>query len=228
MKARENIGLLQTTPVFIGTGGSLQGNIGDFTPNFTFAGGILVDDILLFVVENDSASTVPAAPAGYASVLNSPQTDAGSRLSVFWKRATAAESAPTIADTGDHQAGAVLLFRGCVNSGNPWDVTAGSNSNGTSISCPTVTTTGPLRLIVAIASTGLDANSTTEFSAWANANLVSVTEILDGVDSSGNGGGVGAAVGVKVNTGATGATTATAANSSPHGLLTIALKGFGP
>ena len=40
-------------------------------------------------------------------------------------------------------------------------------------------------------------DSTTEFSGWTNASLTGVTEIVDFTESNGDGGGIGAAVGVK-------------------------------
>lgn len=226
MKLRPHCGLLVTTPVFIAAG-TFANNSGDATPGLP--AGIQADDILMLIVQSVGTDPDPAAPAGYA-LITKAETVSGTSLviNVFWKRATASESAPTVIDTGDHQCAQILAFRGCTPIGNPWDDTnTNTQTATTAVSISGATTTGPLRLIVAIAGTSLDANSTTEFSGWTNANLVSITEITDQVGNSNLGGGFGAAAGVKTLAGAVGTTTATSANSNTHANICIALKGFG-
>ena len=47
-------------------------------------------------------------------------------MTVFWARASQdAPTSPTTSDSGDHQIGTILAFRGCIASGDPWDVTSG-------------------------------------------------------------------------------------------------------
>lgn len=190
--------------------------------------GYQADDVFLLLQETKATDGAPVAPAGWAEVTNSPSTDSTTRISVFWKRTDGTETDPLIlSDAGDHQMAVILAFRNCALTGNPWDVTAAgaAGSSTTSISVPTVTTTGTDRLILAIATSTKEADSTTEFSGWTNANLTGITEIVDFTESNGDGGGIGAAYGFKATAGATGATTATSANATRHAYLTIALKG---
>jgi hypothetical protein len=92
----------------------------------------LTNDIALLFVESANEAITLSTPAGFVEITNSPQgtgTAAGTaatRLAVFWCRATSsAMGAPTVADPGDHVIAQILTFRGCVTSGNPWDITAG-------------------------------------------------------------------------------------------------------
>jgi hypothetical protein len=237
-----------------GTGGSSGGSGGDIIPAFVAAGtakhsigsttvpypaGVLTDDILILLQETAGGDAAPAAPSGWTEITNSPSADTTgtsaqkTRISAFWKRynsstdfleAILGVSSP---DAGDHQNAIIVAFRNCYLLGNPWDVTAAGTAGlaTTAVSCPTVTTTGTNRLVLAVASTSIETSSTTEFSGWTNANLTGITEIVDFTTTSGDGGGIGAAYGFKATAGATGATTATAVNNERHAYLTIALKG---
>jgi len=169
----------------------------------------------------------------WTEVVNSPQNTGtagaagGTRLSIFWKRAvSAAETSPTITDTGDHQVGVIITYRGCATTGVPINITAGGvlTPAGTTITFPSVTTTVKGCLIVLAASSDTDANSTTEFSSFINAGLSNLTERIDYIGNTGRGGGFGVADGGKVVAGATG-TTAVTVVSTVSAFLTIALKG---
>jgi hypothetical protein len=195
--------------------------------------GVTTDDILILLQETNASDAAPTAPSGWAEITNSPSTDSTfTRLSAFWKRYDGTGSDVTsgmlLSDAGDHQIAVILGFRNCIQTGNPWDVTAaGSNgASDTSMSLPSVTTTGTNRLILLAASTDYEQDDTgAEFSGWTNASLTGITEILDFHEDNGDGGGIGAAYGFMATAAATGATTATSANAGRHAYLTIALKG---
>ncbi len=188
------------------------------------------NDIGLLLIEScgGEAATLSTA-SGFAAVTNSPSatgtTTNGTRITAFWCRATSsAMAAPIVADPGNHAYSRILTFRGCITTGNPWDVTAAAQkaSASTSASAPTVTTTVANTLIVNIISRDNDLAGAA-FSAWANASLTNVTEHVDDGDTSGNGGGFAVASGGKATAGATGVTTATV-TSTINASLTIALK----
>ncbi len=189
-------------------------------------------DVALLIVETANQAVTLSTPAGFVAVTNSPQgtgTAAGTsatRLTVFWKRATSsAEATPTVADSGDHQIARIITFRGVTASGNPWDVTAGNVASSASrtVTIPGTTTTVANSLVVAIVARANDSSSSSA-SSWANSNLTSLTERIDGGTTSGNGGGFAVATGVKATAGATGNTTATLSSSSVQGRMCIALK----
>ncbi|OGP65883.1 MAG: hypothetical protein A3K22_01285 [Deltaproteobacteria bacterium RBG_16_42_7] len=195
-----------------------------------------IDDIALLFVESMGEEAV-LTPAGFAPVLNSPQNvntgNNGTRLTVFWVRATsAAMPNVTITDPGNHCVAQILTYRGVIATGDPWDVTGGGTENvfDTSLTASGVTTTVADTLIVVAAAQGRDANSTTTFAnvgaagGWANANLTGIAERADFARRNGNGGGFGVMDGVKATAGATGNTTATLSNAFRKAFLTIALK----
>jgi hypothetical protein len=163
-------------------------------------------------VETDRAQDL-TDPAGWTVILDQQgrshlDTAQDTRAHVYWKRAGASESAPSIADSGDHTIAIIVAFRGCKISDSPVDTSASNNPvSGTSIACPTITTSVANALVIAGAMHG----GNTTFSSWSNGNLSSLGEILDFNDTSGNDGSVGLAIGWKAAAGAVGTTTVTVA-----------------
>jgi hypothetical protein len=187
------------------------------------------DIALLFVESCGGEAATLSTPAGFVNVTNSPQstgtTTNGTRLTVFWCRATSSSmSSPTVADPGNHVYGGILTFRGVISTGDPWDVTAGGakSSASTTTTFGAVTTSVSNELVVLAASRDNDL-AVAAWSGWTNANLTGLTEYSDAGTISGNGGGIGVATGVKSTAGDTGTTTATV-TSSVDGHMTIALK----
>jgi hypothetical protein len=189
----------------------------------------IADDVALLFVEAAGGEAVTlTTPSGFTECANSPQATgagtAGTRIHAYWHRATSAAMASVvIGDAGDHVFGTMLTFRGCIDTGDPVNVTAGAVKTPatTAFSSPTVTTTVGGCLVVAAVARDDDI-ATAEFSAWANANLVSIAEMFDLGTTSGNGGGIGIGGGIKAAAGATGATTGTVV-SSINASITIAL-----
>ena len=211
-----------TIPSVRAVGNVISGS-GDVGPNIPV--GTTTNDIMLLFCETNGQTV--AAPSGGWALIDT-QTTTGTRLTVFWKRATASESAPTVVDPGDHVIARIMSISGCVEVGDPWDTYLGGveATDDSSLSATGVTTSVANTLIVVACSTGFDngVNDTTGFSSWVNANLSSVTEQIDNRRSAGDGGTLGVATGGKATAGATGATTATLAPADPKAFLTIALK----
>jgi hypothetical protein len=205
--------------------GTIASGTGDITPGLP--AGWAVNDIFLVFCESGTADPAPAVPTGYAHVTGSSVSTTGTRLTVFWKRATAAESAPLIADTGNHQSARMMAFRGCRTTGNPWEITQTSVEAvvDTTGSASGPTTTQANELIVIACSSDYDpaADDTAGYSAFTNAALGSLTEQIDNRSAAGGGGGLGVATGTKATAGAVGATTYTLANAANKAHLVIAL-----
>jgi hypothetical protein len=187
------------------------------------------DIAILFVESCGGQAATLSTPAGFVNVTNSPQSTgtgtAGTRITAFWCRATSSSmSSVVVGDPGDHVYGRILTFRNVIATGDPWDVTAGGikATASTTTTFGTVTTSVDNTLIVLAASRGNDSTSAA-WSSWTNANLSNLTERSDGGTTSGNGGGIGVATGVKATAGSTGQTTATV-TSNVDGHMTIALK----
>ncbi len=110
------------------------GGTGDVTP--ALPTGWAEGDIFLLTVE--SANQPGATPSGYTAAYTARGTGtaggtSSGSLEVFWKRATASESAPTVADRGDHTIAAMTAWRGCKASGTPLtlDIDSGTTSDTT-------------------------------------------------------------------------------------------------
>lgn len=216
-------------PTFVAAGAVASG-VGTIAP--AIPAGVLANDILLLFVESANQTISLTTANGFAEVTTSPQgtgTAAGTaatRLAVYWKRATGSDSAPTVADSGDHQVGRIIAIRGCKTSGDPWNVTPAGDvaaTASTSVTIPGVTTSVNNCMIVVAVSNATD-TTTAQTSAWTNSNLSSLTERIDSNATAGNGGGFGVATGILATAGATGSTTATLATSSVQGRMCIALE----
>jgi hypothetical protein len=216
-------------PVFQALG-TAQGGVSTITVSWPV--GHAVDDVALLLVESANEAVSLSTPSGFVEITGSPQGTgvaadvAATRITAYWCRATSTTMPDAVvADAGDHVIGRILTFRGCIGTGNPWDVTAGSvqASAVTGITNPSVTTTIGNTLIVLIATNCTD-TSTGQYINWTNANLSSVTLQCNLGSISGNGGGIGVATGIMVQPGATGTSTSTLSTASAQGLLTIALK----
>lgn len=212
-------------PTFVAVG-SPDGQVGNIAPTLP---AHLANDVFLLICETDASGAIAAPSGGWAEVENSPQTDftpTGTTLGVFWLRAASdSEPGPSVLDAGNHCYGVVGSFRGCVESGDPWDVTAGGATAGTSSSIiiPGATTTVADCLIAATMSHGSDIDGP-RVSGFANADLGSVTEQFDNCTIMGNGGGVAFATGTKAAAGAYGNTTGTLASAYYQAWLSVALK----
>lgn len=213
-------------PDYVGKGTFASGTAG-ITPGLP-AGWAEGD---LFILQIESANQTIATPSGWTEVPNSPQSTGtaaaagGVRLAVFRRWATASESAPSIADSGDHTTALISAYRG-VDPTSPINASAGGvdSSATTSISTPSVTTTVANCLVLHLL--GLDkdlADSDTITGTWTNGNLGSITERHDQTVTSGAGGGVALVTGIKASAGSVGATTNTADSSTTHAYITLAL-----
>lgn len=195
---------------------------------------IQTDDILLLWVETENqAVTVSNQNGGtWTEVTSTSPQGTGTaggpgatRLTLFWSRYNGTQGNPTISDSGDHQRGVILAYRGCVTSGDPWDVKAGDvlASASTTVTIPGATTTTDGCMAVFGVANTTDTN-TSQTSSFTNANLTSVAHRTTGNSTTGNGGGASVGDGIKTTAGAIGNTTTTLLTSSVQGRIMIALK----
>lgn len=213
-------------PTVVGVGAAASG-AADITPALPGGYTAVADDIWITGHECDNADTL-VPPTGWALIQNSPvATGTPTKLSAIWHRAVGGDTAPVIADVGNHQVGRMIVIRGCIATGNPWDVATATQElvADTSVSIASITTSLADCLILAMFSTGQDIASTAGATGWANANLSSVTERMDDWTALGTGGGFSMMTGGKATAGATGASTATLSlTANFKAQLHIALK----
>jgi hypothetical protein len=214
--------------------GAFTPGTGTITP--PYPASMAANDVCLLVVESENQAIFLTTANGFAEVnpgVWSPQsagtaaTSPASRLAVYWKRTVGGDTAPTVADSGDHTTGQIHCFSGVITSGNPWDTGAGGNDGGandTTGRIPGSTTTVADTLIVLITSTSNNGTSTTQCSGWTNADLANLTERTDNTNTSGLGGGHCLATGDRAVAGSYTTTTVTLANTSYKGAMSLALK----
>lgn len=217
---RSHIAPVLPTHVAVGTIASGTTTIAPALP-----GSIATGDILVLFCEsaNQAVSISNQAGGTWSQASNSGNgtgtagSTGATRLTVFWSRYNGTQTAPTVADPGNHVIGRMYAVRGCIETGDPFHATNGGTegTSDTSGSISGLTTTIPNCFILSAISTDFDpgANGTAEFSSFANGDLASVTERIDNVRTDGNGGGIGMCSGTKAAAGTIGATTVTHANA---------------
>jgi len=208
-------------PVVVGVG-TVAAGVGAVEP--TLPAGSQAGDIAVWVGETNGTGTLTVS--GFTTAGNSPQKPASgaTKLWVFWRRLETASDATISNDSGDHCIARIIVVRGCVATGDPFDVTAGGTDDtaDTSGAIPGATTTVYNCLVLAAGCHGSDTAVT--FGSWTNANLTDVTERMDDSTSEGDGGGIGLATGGKVAAGDYGTTAVTYSASVRKGLWSGALK----
>lgn len=225
--------VVNPVPPVISIPGASGASTSAFFPNFA---NVQTNDILLLVVETSGngsdVTPVPGEP-GWNILAGTPLFDGnasptlGSKLHVWWYRATAPIefASVTFSDSGDHQVGRVYLIRGCVPSGDPFDVigTATKPVPSTSASAPSITTTVPQTLVVSIVSQPMD-STVLQFSAPSNTGLTSLAGLDEIATNVGNGGGFVIASGIKRQPGETGTINYSTVSSVSNASVVIAFK----
>lgn len=212
------IGSSSTAPVTPASKGTWASGTTSCAP--TYPTGIRAGHLIFVAVESSDSTTAagtPSTPAGYTKIFEETQ-GAGATgvttLTIFAKVADGTESGTlSISGIGNHGSANIFTVKNA-KADAVTDIIVGTGGGGASSpSVPSVASRLAGELVVAILADTRDANWTTQFSAWANANLDSITEWEDHGTSSGAGGGIGVAYGSLTADGSTGATTATQASA---------------
>jgi hypothetical protein len=215
---------LPTVPTIVSVGSAFSST---GAPTATLPGTHAAGDILVLCLETSNEANLTVS--GYTQL--GPKNGIGGlsagslKLSIFWKVDGGSESAPTIADSGDHTYGVMFAVRGCPTTVDPfailgqkWKFTAsvtGTSDVGTTMmdNC----------LIVSIFAHAIDSASA-QASSPTNAGLTSVTEAFDGATTDGIGGGICVVSGIMANRGTVPATTVTWAASTVDVSTLIAFR----
>jgi hypothetical protein len=197
--------------------------------------GHAVDDIAILHLcnkGNDAGPTLPAGWTAFAAHPNGPGAVSSNYpiQSLFWRRATStSETAAAISDGGQRTYGRMIVVRGCVTTGTPFDegtaygAIGSAESTTTTPSIPAVTSSVNDCLILALYECvgGLDPGL---ISGFTNANLTSVTNLHEDHSTAGGGYSTYAASGVLTTAGSSGATTAEFTELRRHASIQIAMK----
>jgi hypothetical protein len=155
----------------------------------------------------------PATPSGWTLCPGSP-IGSGPYFNAYWQRASGVGTPSFTAPSGGGASRVLIAnYSGCITSGSPIDVAdAQGNASSTTVAIPTLTTTGPNRLVVV--GVGVFTSSVTGFS---NSTLGSFT-------TRGSNGNLRLADGSLASAGSSGTSTATISSSVVSGSTAIALK----
>jgi hypothetical protein len=185
------------------------------------------------IITTETASQDPSflQQDGFAEGPDSPQTigAAGGATSTqmrwYWKRLTsdAEETVQMSRNGGDHIAYIMHLYRGCRQTGNPWDVTSGGTSASSTAVSITGDTTTVDNCLVVVMSTNATNTTTSQWSGWSGTGFVNPQERINQNHTAGNGGGIAVTTGEVATAGAYGPITATLATASVQAWVTVAL-----
>lgn len=200
-------------PSFVAAG-TVQNGLAAITPGIP--AGIQNNDILLLLVQTQGAQPA-TAPSGWtdASISNTAGTTAGLSLAVFWKRTTGTESAPTVADSGDHQIAIIYAFRNCRSTATPINgfSTTSVTAASTTYTAPTVTSTYADCLGLAFMGNAIDSNTNSSPQTATNSAGRTPTLIDSQNSNTGSGGGWSTFTFPVTAVGASGTTSGTGTSS---------------
>jgi hypothetical protein len=175
-------------PTFVDAGAGSAAAAAALTVPWPTSPMYAVDDIGLLFIETAGGSATPtlSTAAGFAAVTGGPastgSSTAGTKLHVFWCRATStSQASPVISSLADHTFAVILTFRGCVKTGNPWSGTPAWGTKATAsttTSATGLTTTDANCLVVGAVTKDLDSASAF-LTTIANSNLANRTERFD-------------------------------------------------
>jgi hypothetical protein len=221
---------------FTSTGGPSAAFVG--TPQSATTAAVTVPwpshvagDIGILCVERAGGSASPTLTTanGFVAVPGGEQTTGattlGTKMTLFWCRATSsAMAAPVVAASADHQYAAIFTARGCIATGNPWDVVGGGvkATASTAVAATGVTTTVPNTTIAYVVARDNDTNGAI-FTGLTNAGIAFNNTLFDNGTNSGGGGGFAVATGLLAAAGASGSLSGTMA-SGILAWVTIALR----
>jgi hypothetical protein len=147
------------------TAGTVLGGSNSTAANVPVPAGVVADDIVLVLLYVETTHAV-TPPAGFAEAPASPaDVSAGIQshdLHVYWRRATGADSGTygfTLAAGVGWRSGVAMTISGCIATGSPFDTGTGAPNSAVktttadgSVPAVSLTTTGPDRLLVWMAS----------------------------------------------------------------------------
>jgi hypothetical protein len=208
--------------------GAVSGAVSAITP--ALPASLATDDILFLVVQTRSGQAVSVANAagGTWNLIGQPQDGQtpGNKLSLWWSRYNGTQTAPTTSDSGDHQVGGIVAYRGCLATGDPYEALVNTGNSGatadTTFTSTGLVTLGVDRRYVVFAGRSFD-TAGAQYSAWTNADVANGSEDFDDGSTAGVGGGVAVWSAEKAAAGTIGATTATVAASTTDTWCELAL-----
>jgi hypothetical protein len=209
--------------------GTAAGGTGTVSPGIPT--GTTTNDIMILHIEGEGEDADADGQGDFGGTLigtvanDTAGGPSDTRHTLYWKRAGASESAPTVSDAGQHTLAVITSWRGCLIASSPIHKQQSSfdDTADTSPSFTGVTTTENNCMIVASGSVG----KVVTYSSWTNASLASISQAWTGTTVStaaGSDGSIHCAYGILTTAGASGTTTASSDGSQKEANWVIALQ----
>lgn len=198
-----------TTPTLVGVGAFTVGNdLGGVAQTVALPSGVLSGDYLVVIYQFSDRNTATCSLTSIQSI-----TGTGHKLAMAGG-VYSGGSAPTVTVSGPLQLVAFCVaLRGVTSVDASTSSTPTAMSAGSGNSIANVTTTTNNTYLITAMGHDLTTSSSSIFSAWANADLESITELGERSTTFSDDGGLVAVGGLKKNSGATSDSTFTASTS---------------
>lgn len=171
-------------------------------------------DVLLAFVWCKTGATFSGAPSGFTELPTGEVSNGGIRFRAYWKRAqdeTSATYTWTLSGTADC-AGALLVYRGCIGTGAPFDAESGAAF--TSDSTPSTS---------AVTALGVNRRIVTMYGSASNVTQTAPSGQIERGDTQNAAGSLASNDEVQAASGTTGAKTATLSGSASGAAWIVAL-----
>lgn len=219
-----NAGLATTGLAFSVTSATPSVAVG----NSTSTGWIRKGDVVVAVESSQQIINMARSPVGNdMRFCGTGRLVVGDiTMTVKWRRLLGDETSIVSADIGAANAMSIVILGGCCPTGTPFENLGEATEASTDTSVEFTGNTAGFNeeLILLLASHGIDANSTNQYSGYTNANLTQIEEIADNGSNAGNGIGIGMATGILATAGSVGTTTATLGASDVDITVTLGFK----
>ncbi len=185
---------------------------------------------ILVALAASTSTGVLTTPSGWTKKIETTNSTAHVQT-IFWKRAGASESAPSITGQQFEVQSQIVAFSGCITTGDPFSAAAGqANASSTTVTAPTITPGSANEMILFGIAWSTQGAGTSTFSGYSGTNPT----FAEAFDSQFGGGvvynlSIALAYGLKTDATATGARTATgsAAELNTGVLLSLIAAGAG-
>ena len=176
----------RTLPFMLATSGGLESAAAGTVALGT---GVTDGDLMIVWIESNTAQPGTISTGGWAQI--GPTMDTGdSSLAVWWKIFATGDTAPTVADAGDHMVAYMVTFRGINFPQNPFfSVKTDSVAATTTCTFPSAMIPHGGAGVFAIVGIGRDLNATDNYNDYATSSRCTLRRLSDRTSSIGLGGG---------------------------------------
>ena len=210
-------------PPFVAAGAVSKVSSGDMTPGLPSGWAAGDVHLLAAIAQEGEALSV----AGYTVIYNNENNDGGNhaRPSIWWRRAVGGDAAPTVSGATSGAMSAIFGFRGCVASGDPYNMASENLPAGSLTATWNTITPGSANDMIVAILCHEDPFSAPSVSNYSGSNPTLAEGFDDFQSAGGSWSGIAMAYGISNTGAATGSRTAAIATTtiSVYGAYLLAL-----